>query len=145
MGELVKYFQFCVTLDNPCTVASITTDGHFLYVLYPASGNLVKLGTGEGGTVRGFCYTQSTAHFEPGFIAWASGALFYRKHPVDVISDSKQSSGQQQQAKSSPFCHRIDHNTLQVSTSEYIVINRTHHTCKLYVMRTKVIVILLHC
>ena len=124
-GVKSSIFSFVLYLDYPCTVASITTDGHFLYILYPASGSLVKLGTGEGGTVRGFCYSQSTAQFEPGFIAWAGGALFYRKRSVDVISDSKQSSGQQQQqqAKSSPFCHRIDHNTLQVSTyCEYIVV-----------------------
>ena len=101
----------------PHVVPSITTDGWFLYILYPSSGNLVKLGTGEGGTLRGFCYTQSTTQFEPGFIAWAGGGLFYRKHSVDVVADNKQSSGQQQQQQSklSPFCHRIDHNTLKVS------------------------------
>lgn len=100
-------------------VPSITTDGRFLYILYPSSGCLVKLGTGEGGTLRGFCYTQSTAQFEPGFIAWASGVLFYRKHNADVITDNKQSSGQQQPSKLLPFCHRIDHHTLQVGKTLY--------------------------
>ena len=113
----------------------------------------MKLGTGEGGTLRGFCYTQSTAQFEPGFIAWAGGALFYRKHSVDVVADNKQSSGQQQQSKLLPFCHRIDHNTLQVSKlytkfTLMCVINmyfiawvsfNMDHTCtKLYVMVTKI-------
>ena len=101
-------------------VPSITTDGQFLYILYPSSGSLVKLGTGEGGTLRGFCYTQGSAVLEPGFIAWANGALFYRKHTADVIGDSKQSSGQQQPSKMSPFCHRIDHHTLQVSHNVYV-------------------------
>ena len=104
---------------HPCVVPSITTDGHFLYILYPSSGDLIKLGTGEGGTLRGFCYTQSTTQFEPGYIAWASGVLFYRKHTADVIGDNKQSSGQQQQSKLSPFCHRVDHHTLQVSNNQY--------------------------
>ena len=130
-------------------VPSITTDGRFLYILYPSSGNLVKLGTGEGGTLRGFCYTQSTAQFESGFIAWASGALFYRKHSVDVVADNKQSSGQQQQqSKLLPFCHRIDHNTLQVSTTlvylnmcfiVWLSFNIDHTCTKLYVMVTKIV------
>lgn len=145
MREAVCCFQFNVLhWISPHTVPSITTDGRYLYILYPLSGNLVKLGTGEGGTLRGFCYTQSTTQFEPGFIAWANGVLFYRKHSVDVVADNKQSSGQQQQSKLLPFCHRINHDTLQVSTlmcfNMYLIVWQMDHTCtKLYVMVTKIV------
>jgi len=97
------------------TVPSIATDGQFLYVLYSTSSSLVKLGTGEMGTLKGFCYTQSSAEFEPGFLVWARGTLFYRRLSADVVNDSKQSSGQQQQQPQlSPFCHKIDRYTLEV-------------------------------
>ena len=98
------------------TVPSIATDGQFLFVLYSTSSSLVKLGTGEVGTLKGFCYTQSSAEFEPGFLVWARGTLFYRKLSADVVNDSKQSSGQQQQQQPqlAPFCHKIDRCTLEV-------------------------------
>jgi len=114
----MNLFQYLIIFSH--TVPSITTDGQFLYVHYPASGSLVKLGTGEMGTLKGFCYTQSSAEFEPGFLVWARGTLFYRKLSADVVNDSKQSSSQQQQQPPlSPFCHKIDHCTLQV-TNDYI-------------------------
>ncbi|GAB6029828.1 putative E3 ubiquitin-protein ligase HTD4 [Chamberlinius hualienensis] len=66
---------------------SVTCDGKFLYTTNSAGNGLAKIGTGLGGTLRGYVYTK-IADLGPGRVAWGGpGIILHRPHDFDISKE----------------------------------------------------------